>query len=199
VAEADRSLLRGRWTPTELARGNRLQFATFEVSKLDSRVRAGVAAWSSCMGRSGYWYADPLAAAADPGFADGLSRAEIDVALADIRCKARTNLIGIWFAVEAAYQRRAIEADPEGFAATRAAIAARDAVATAIVAGEHGTGDRGPGGQLSVSVRTRTRWASPSPRRIRSAPVRAPVLARTRRRCVSTVPTAMPRQRAIWA
>jgi hypothetical protein len=147
LAEAGRGLHPGT-VRADIARAHRLQYTSYELSRRDSRVRAVIAAWSSCMARSGYWYADPLAAGADPAFVGRPSREEIAVATADIGCKARANLVGVWFTVESAYQRRSIDADRGGFAATRAAIAARDRIASAIV-GEPGT--PGPGaGKISL-------------------------------------------------
>ena len=58
-----------------------------------------------------------------------LDQHQIDVAIADIGCRATANVTGIWFAVESAYQRRAIEADRAAFARTRDAIQARDKLA----------------------------------------------------------------------
>ncbi|CUU55508.1 hypothetical protein Ga0074812_105159 [Parafrankia irregularis] len=132
LGEADRALVRSVPKPDDLRRGNNLQMGTFEVTKRDSRVRAVFVAWSACMKEAGYHYADPLVVAGDPAFTSPPSTTQIAVALADIACKARTNLVGEWFTVESAYQRRAIDADPTGFARTRAALAARDRTATEV-------------------------------------------------------------------
>ena len=132
IGEADRALA-GSLSPADLRRGGDLQVESFARSRVDSRVRAVFQAWSSCVARSGYRYADPLAAAADPAFTGSPDRHQIDVATADIGCKASTNLVGVWFTVESAYQQRAIDADPSGFAATRGALAARDELARAAV------------------------------------------------------------------
>ncbi|HZN19305.1 MAG TPA: hypothetical protein VFB84_14180 [Micromonosporaceae bacterium] len=139
IAEADRALDQAVPAGTDVRIGNQLQLRTFEVSKRDSRVQAAFAAWSECMRGSGYRYGDPLTVMADPAFTGedpaqrgGPSPAELAVAAADIDCKARTNLVGIWFTVESAYQRREIDADRALFVAAREAIAARDRAATAI-------------------------------------------------------------------
>jgi hypothetical protein len=55
------------------------------------------------------------------------------VARQDIACKAETNLVGRWFAVESAYQRQAIDADRSGFAEVKAAIEAQDRNAAALI------------------------------------------------------------------
>jgi hypothetical protein len=133
IGEASRQLA-GSLSSADLRRGSDLQAASFGQSRVDSRVRAVFQAWSSCVARSGYRYADPLAAAADPAFTGPADQHQLDVAAADIACKASTNLVGVWFTVEAAYEARAIAADPDGFAATRSAIAARDRLAAAALA-----------------------------------------------------------------
>jgi hypothetical protein len=127
LGEADRSL-----TPpiqADLRKGSTLQFESFAQSREDTRVTRAFTAWSACMAAAGFPYADPLAAAADPAFSASVDQHQRDVATTDIGCKATTNVVGIWFTVEAAYQARAIAADPTGFAATRAAIQARDQLA----------------------------------------------------------------------
>lgn len=129
IGEADRSLT--PQTSADLRKGSQLQFDSFTRSRNDSRVRKVFKAWSACMAAAGYQYADPLAAAADPAFSGQFDEHQRDVAAADIECKTSANLVGVWFTVEAAYQTRAIAADPTGFAATRAAIESRDQLALA--------------------------------------------------------------------
>ncbi|WP_322759047.1 hypothetical protein [Frankia sp. Cr2] len=132
IAETDRTLNQSVPATADLRKGNIAQLRSFEESEADSRVRAVFAAWSACMSESGYHYTDPLAAAGDPAFTAPPSPAQLSAALADITCKARTNVVGVWFTVDSAYQRRAIDADHSGFTGTRAAIAARDRTAAAV-------------------------------------------------------------------
>jgi hypothetical protein len=76
----------------------------------DSRVKAADAAWSACMARSGYAYAEPGNALSDPAFAGPkLTRAEVQTATADVRCKNETRLPDIMAAVETAYQKRSMQ------------------------------------------------------------------------------------------
>ena len=42
---------------------------------------------------------------------------EIEVATADVRCKGRTNVVGVWFTVESAIQTRQIAANASAFEA----------------------------------------------------------------------------------
>ncbi|RQX12212.1 hypothetical protein DDE19_29010 [Micromonospora ureilytica] len=84
----------------------------WEKSKTDPRVVAVIGAWSDCMRQSGYQYDSPLDAGVDhPEWlrAKTPSSAEIRAAVADVGCKQRTNLIGVWFTVESAYENAAIQ------------------------------------------------------------------------------------------
>jgi len=112
--------------------GQKLQFQSFEWAKRDEQVQAVFRAWSACMARSRYHYADPLAVAADPRFEGPVSKDEVAVAQADIRCKARTNVVGVWFTVESSYQREQISRNAAAFRATKEALAARVRVATGL-------------------------------------------------------------------
>ncbi len=134
IGEADRKLSGSVPASVDMHKGNTLQFQSFAQSRADSRVVAAFKEWSACMARSGYHYADPLAAAGDPDFAGAANSHDVAVALADISCKSETNLVGIWFTVESAYERQVIDADPVGFAATKQAITARDQAAVALSA-----------------------------------------------------------------
>lgn len=82
----------------------------------DPRVTAANAAWSSCMTSKGYHFTNPfdaaLAVTANPPKSVNEishSAAEISQAGADIQCKISTNLIGIDFAVQVAYDEKYIE------------------------------------------------------------------------------------------
>jgi len=84
----------------------------WQKSKSDQRVTAVVKAWSTCMAEAGYTYASPLDAGNDhPEWlrADQPTPAEIQLSVADVRCKQRTNLIGVWFSVESAYETALIQ------------------------------------------------------------------------------------------
>jgi hypothetical protein len=125
MTEADRSL--GAAAPAGADPGlpQQLSFRAFDRSRADSRVRGAFRAWSACMADSGYDYADPLAPLADPALTGSTGRRTVATATADLRCKRRTNLVGIWFTVESAYQKRLVEQHSEELAAVRAANTAR--------------------------------------------------------------------------
>jgi hypothetical protein len=134
IGEAGRALTSSLTPAADLRRGSDLQLDSFARSRVDSRVRSVFQAWSACMGRSGYAYADPLSAVGDPAFIGSVDQHQRAVAAADIGCKVATNLVGVWFTVEAAYQSRVIATNRAAFAATRSAIEARDQLAAAALA-----------------------------------------------------------------
>jgi hypothetical protein len=92
----------------------RLSHEAFLRSQRDSRVRAVFVRWSKCLAAGGYDYRTPLDPPRDPRFVKGeVTAKEIETATADVACKQRTNLVGVWLAVESAYQRRQIHDNRE--------------------------------------------------------------------------------------
>ena len=88
----------------------RVDFDAFERSKSDPRTGAVFHDWSRCMVERGYSYASPLAPAAGVDLnSTTISPLEIRTALADVTCKAATNVVGVWYAVESAYENTMIE------------------------------------------------------------------------------------------
>jgi hypothetical protein len=72
----------------------------------DPRYAKVVRAWSFCMQKSGYPYTTPLDAINDPQWATkAVSKQEAAVALQDVRCKLKVNLVGVGMAVQAGYDR----------------------------------------------------------------------------------------------
>ncbi|MFI9149257.1 hypothetical protein [Streptomyces sp. NPDC053367] len=125
MTQADRSLGPAAPAGTDPGLPQQLSFRAFDLSRADSRVRAAIRAWSACMARGGHDYADPLAPLADPALTGRTDRQAIATATADIRCKRRTNLVGVWFTVESAYQKRLIDRNTGELDAVRAANKAR--------------------------------------------------------------------------
>lgn len=81
---------------------------TSRLAENDSRVQTAMAAWSACVKRAGYQYGSSR----EPNnvnWPEPPGAAEIATATADVACKQQTNLVGIWFAVETAYQKQTIE------------------------------------------------------------------------------------------
>jgi hypothetical protein len=134
IGEADRRLARLAPPGADPRLGNRLQLESFQVSKRDERVQDAFRAWSACMRRAGYDYASPLTVAGDPQFVGSRpGQHEIAVARADVRCKASTNVIGIWFTVESAYQDVWIRQHAMAMKSCRNALAAQIRAASAPV------------------------------------------------------------------
>ncbi|MGC0331559.1 hypothetical protein RKD23_004549 [Streptomyces sp. SAI-170] len=97
--------------PDEEEFADQLAIFTYQESQKDPRVKKAFSAWSACMKDKGYSYKGPMDAVEDPAFKNTAtaSRREIQVAEADVACKQRHNVIGVWYAVEVAYQERAVE------------------------------------------------------------------------------------------
>ncbi len=75
----------------------------------DSRVQSVFAAWSDCMLRAGYSYQSPWDANDDRRWGTiTVSQLGIETAVADVSCKKRTNLVGVYSAVQGAYQYQLI-------------------------------------------------------------------------------------------
>ncbi|MEV7416861.1 hypothetical protein [Streptomyces sp. NPDC089919] len=84
----------------------------------DSRVRAVLARWSDCLAKAGYpGIATPYDVVEQLGLdGDRAGTRAVRAAVADVACKRSVNLVGVWAAAEAAYQRRLIEAHAQTLA-----------------------------------------------------------------------------------
>jgi hypothetical protein len=134
IGEADRRLVGLAPPGADPGLGNRLQLESFQVSMRDQRVQGAFRAWSACMRRAGYDYASPLTVTGDPQFVGSRpGHHEIAIARADVRCKASTNVIGIWFTVESAYQDAWIRQHAVAMRSCRNALAAQIRAASALV------------------------------------------------------------------
>lgn len=110
--EARRTLTRGDESYDE----NVLFSLTYQSSVLaeqDERVQAAFVRWSECMADAGFSYAGPWDANNDQWMEDAVTDRERTVATADVTCKYQTNIVGIWTAVDAAYQERLIDEHAE--------------------------------------------------------------------------------------
>ncbi|MFY4721036.1 hypothetical protein [Streptomyces sp. LaBMicrA B280] len=80
-------------------------------SQEEPRVRKAIKTWSTCMKTEGYAVADPYTAfdlvpRDDSG---AVSQREIAMATADVECKKKTDLIAIWYGVDASIQKQQVE------------------------------------------------------------------------------------------
>ncbi|MGE5155944.1 MAG: hypothetical protein ACM3JP_00420 [Betaproteobacteria bacterium] len=95
----------------------------FAQTQRDARVKDVFRAWSGCLARAGFDAPDPLhiGSLADMK-ARSASPVEIRMAVADVSCKHETNLVGVWFAVDAADEKEAIAQLPAQFSAIEASV-----------------------------------------------------------------------------
>jgi hypothetical protein len=83
---------------------------SYPESLKDSRVRAALDEWSNCMAERGYEMRDPvnyLPEEFDMGSPQP-SAAEVEMAVWDVECQERTDVVHVWFDVESQIQRRMI-------------------------------------------------------------------------------------------
>lgn len=87
-----------------------LERESFARSRADARVKDAASAWSACMGKSGYEVSDPMNPGRELNLTEDLSGEKATaIAVRDVECKKRANLIKIWFAVESAYQHEILK------------------------------------------------------------------------------------------
>ncbi|WP_172383087.1 hypothetical protein [Streptomyces sp. MNP-20] len=113
AGEAARGLSSGAppLSDSETQTAQNLSAESFARSQQDSRVRAVFSQWAQCMKKRGHDYATPLDPPGDPRFTKQVTAQQIETAKADITCKKKTNLIGVWFAVESRYQKDLVAAN----------------------------------------------------------------------------------------
>lgn len=89
---------------------NQLTLKIFNESQKSVLVKNSTKRWSRCMQRFGYQYRNPLEAIGDKRWAQSNSPGhdEVNVALADVKCKSEVGLVGAWQKEERRLQERAI-------------------------------------------------------------------------------------------
>ncbi|AOR29934.1 hypothetical protein BFF78_01530 [Streptomyces fodineus] len=97
----------------------------------DGRVKDAFSAWSTCMKAKGFHYASPVTAVDDRRWSAlrPPTTLEIRTATADVACKYRHNVDGVFHAVQAAYETAAIRANLGALQAIRTGFV--NALATA--------------------------------------------------------------------
>lgn len=114
-----------------------LRSQAYTRSRQDSRVVKATRAWSACMADAGYRSTNPVSPQADLGFTTeaAMSSARgVAAAKADVACKEKVNLVGIWYTVEVAYQKRAVEENAERLAQARTELDDRMKLAASLTA-----------------------------------------------------------------
>lgn len=100
----------------------------------DHRLRAGFKLWSACMARGGFDYPQPWAANDQSRWKDPRNRDEqILTAATDVACKLEVNLVGLWVAVESAYQLRLMQPLGEALASARQRLEKQLQIALTVV------------------------------------------------------------------
>jgi hypothetical protein len=104
-----------------------LAMDSFTRAEQDSRVVRAIGAWSSCMAAGGYHSTHPVSPQEDLGLDPGdyAGPEAIDAAKTDVACKEKADLVGVWYAVEVAYQKRAVEQNAERLAQAKAELGDR--------------------------------------------------------------------------
>ena len=121
IAEA-RRIVEGPQAAVDTSMPEQLAVVAWQQSNNDTRVVAGFLAWSACMKQAGFDYATPMDANNDPRWSGSVaSKDEITVASADVACKKQTNLTGVRMAVDAAYEKVAIQDNAARLAALETA------------------------------------------------------------------------------
>ncbi|MFD8630813.1 hypothetical protein [Streptomyces sp. NPDC059533] len=107
----------------------------YSRSRKDSRVVGAFKSWSACMGRYGYTVDNPMDQ--PPGIDNSNIRSPQAIAMAkqDVDCKRETNLVGIWYTVELAYQKRVIEQNAETLDRAKKQLDERMKLAASVIAG----------------------------------------------------------------
>lgn len=84
-----------------------------ERSRQDSRVVRVIRDWSACMVQHGYHVASPMDVPSTLQLVDLSGARAVTIATADVACKRKVNVVGVWYAVESAYQKGLIEKNAE--------------------------------------------------------------------------------------
>ncbi|MFJ4797866.1 hypothetical protein [Kitasatospora purpeofusca] len=134
IADAQRRLAARGGTGRDADVAVGVNYEGFERSRQDPRVLAVFGDWSRCMAERGYSYGTPGDALKDPrwGAAATPSAEEVATATADVECKARVNVVGVWFTVESAYEQELIRQRLPELTAAKAANDAMLAVAASV-------------------------------------------------------------------
>ncbi|MFC5663950.1 hypothetical protein ACFP3U_13265 [Kitasatospora misakiensis] len=136
IADAQRELTARGGTGRDADVAVGVNYEGFERSRQDPRVKAVFQDWSRCMAERGYSYGTPGDALRDQRWAatEKPSAEEIATATADVECKARVNVVGVWFTVEAAYEQELIRLRLPELTAAKAANDAMLEVAASVTA-----------------------------------------------------------------
>lgn len=126
VGAAMRNLERGAPKVPDVRPPQLLANDALHRAERDGRVRAAFDSWSACMRRAGFDYDSPWDANDDPRWRTRRPTSlEISTALVDVRCRAETHLVDVWYAVEKQYQTRVVHRLADQLALVRSASQVR--------------------------------------------------------------------------
>ncbi|MCF0077435.1 hypothetical protein [Streptomyces lomondensis] len=113
-----------------------INLETMYAARQDERTRSVFVKWSLCMKNKGLNYKDPLAAISDPEWQKSLKPTahELKVATADAACRHKENVVGVWYAVDYAYEKQALAANVAAMAKVRADLESKVRIATQVMA-----------------------------------------------------------------
>ncbi|MFB7556253.1 hypothetical protein [Streptomyces brevispora] len=113
-----------------------IKLKTLDESQQDDRTKAAFAKWSQCMKIRGFTYQDPLAAGGDPEWRKAAEPTahELKVATADAACRHKSNVVGVWYAVDFSYQEKAIAGNAAAMARVKADLESKMRVAMQVLA-----------------------------------------------------------------
>lgn len=110
------------------------RFDGYARSQEDSRVRKVIKSWSACMGKAGYTVDSPMGPPPGIGDSNFSSPQAIAIAKQDVQCKKETNLVGVWYTVETAYQKRLVEQNAETLDRAKKQLDERIKLAASLIA-----------------------------------------------------------------
>jgi hypothetical protein len=118
-----------------------INIGSYDQSYSDARVTTAFRTWSACMKTKGFDYPNPTAAPGkDPKFSGTTaSPLEIAIAQSDVACKQQTNLVGIWYAADSAYQQVAIAHNAKALTEVKQHLVDELAKARAVLSGTQPT------------------------------------------------------------
>ncbi|MEV0189829.1 hypothetical protein AB0I39_14990 [Kitasatospora purpeofusca] len=108
----------------------------FSKAKQEPEVVAAFAQWSGCMKESGYTYREPLDAVDNPRFGRDVTKEEIDTALADLKCRDRSNVALVWYEAEVRLQKAGLEKNAQALQEGRAKLDSAMKNVHAVLAGK---------------------------------------------------------------
>ena len=125
-AEGFRRITEGELSPATNTLAEDLLGQAWERTKADSRAIAAETRWADCMRERGYDFDHRWEAGNSVG--EQPLAVQLEMAKLDLRCALDTNYLGVWYAVDAAYQHDLIdrhESDLEATLAEHRSVMAR--------------------------------------------------------------------------